>query len=42
VNESEDIAQTINDLLDAGIGLSVLLMMFSMGLAMTFGQAFSI
>jgi BASS family bile acid:Na+ symporter len=42
MNESEDIAQTINELLDAGIGLSVLLMMFSMGLAMTFGQAFSI
>ncbi|MCP4960257.1 MAG: hypothetical protein GY925_13445, partial [Actinomycetia bacterium] len=42
MNENEDIAVVINDLLDAGIGFSVLLMMFSLGLAMTFGQAFSI
>lgn len=42
MSENQELAAAINDLIDTGIGLSVLLMMFSMGLAMTFEQAFAI
>ncbi len=42
MEQGEDIAVVINDLINAGIGLAVFLTMFSMGLAMTFGQAFSV